>query len=134
SIARHVAGYPGRKNLLWVSSSFPLTIFPDADFKFAGMGEFQNKFTTLANALSDARIAVYPMDPAGLEAQTFYDASARPTAGNIAIGTQTSSTLMREEDVRSSNRLAMSQMAEQTGGRICVNNNDLADCVRKAVN
>jgi VWFA-related protein len=134
SIARHVAGYPGRKNLLWVSSSFPLTIFPDADFKFAGMGEFQNKFTTLANALSDARIAVYPMDPAGLEAQTFYDASARPTAGNVAIGTQTSSTLMREEDVRSSNRLAMSQMAEQTGGRICVNNNDLADCVRKAVN
>lgn len=133
SIARHVAGYPGRKNLLWVSSSFPLTILPDADFKFAGMGEFENKFAALANTLSDAKIAVYPMDPAGLEAQTFYDASSRPSARNAAIGTQTSSTMMREEDVRSSNQLTMRQMAEQTGGRVCVNNNDLADCVRKAV-
>src|SRR5439155_260173 len=57
----------------------------------------------------------------------------RPSARNAAIGTQTSSTMMSDEDVRSSNQLTMRQMAEQTGGRVCVNNNDLADCVRKAV-
>ena len=27
-IARHVAGYPGRKNLLWISSSFPMPSVP----------------------------------------------------------------------------------------------------------
>src|SRR6266851_443627 len=29
TIARHVSGYPGRKNLIWVSSAFPLAILPD---------------------------------------------------------------------------------------------------------
>src|SRR6266850_7497806 len=29
-IARHVSGYPGRKNLLWLSAAFPLSIMPDA--------------------------------------------------------------------------------------------------------
>jgi len=133
SIARHVAQYPGRKNLLWVASSFPLAIFPDSDFKFAGMGEFQDKFTTLANALSDAKIAVYPMDPAGLEGQSFYDASSRPSAKNVAVGTQTSAVLMREERTRDSNQETMRHLAAETGGQVCVNNNDLADCVKKAV-
>ena len=133
SIARHVAQYPGRKNLLWVASSFPLAIFPDSDFKFAGIGEFQDKFTTLANALSDAKIAVYPMDPAGLEGQSFYDASSRPSAKNVAVGTQTSAVLMREERTRDSNQETMRHLAAETGGQVCVNNNDLADCVKKAV-
>jgi len=30
-IARHVSGYPGRKNLIWLSSAFPLAITPDAN-------------------------------------------------------------------------------------------------------
>jgi VWFA-related protein len=133
SIARHVAQYPGRKNLLWVASSFPLAIFPDSDFKFAGIGEFQDKFTTLANALADAKIAVYPMDPAGLEGQSFYDASSRPSAKNVAVGTQTGAVLMREERTRDSNQETMRHLAAETGGQVCVNNNDLADCVKKAV-
>jgi len=133
SIARHVAGYPGRKNLLWVASSFPLAIFPDSDFKFAGMGEFQDKFQALANILADSKIAVYPMDPAGLESQTFFDASSRPSGRIASVGTQTSAAMMREEDTRASNQLTMRQLAEQTGGRVCVNNNDLSDCVKKAV-
>jgi VWFA-related protein len=29
AIARHLAGYPGRKKLIWVSSSFPFSIDPD---------------------------------------------------------------------------------------------------------
>lgn len=133
SIARHVAGYPGRKNLLWVASSFPLAIFPDSDFKFAGQAEFQDKFATLASVLSDAKIAVYPMDPAGLESQSFYDASSRPSTRSVAVGTQTSATLMRDAGARDSNQETMRQLATETGGQVCVNNNDLADCVKKAV-
>jgi VWFA-related protein len=133
SIARHVAGYPGRKNLLWVASSFPLAIFPDSDFKFAGQAEFQDKFALLAGTLSDAKIAVYPMDPSGLEAQGFYDASSRPSARSASVGTQTSAALMRDEGARDSNQETMRQLATETGGQVCVNNNDLADCVKKAV-
>lgn len=133
SIARHVAGYPGRKNLLWISSSFPLALFPDSDYKFAGMGEFQEQFAALGQALADAKIAIYPMDPAGLEAQSFYDASAQPGARNVAVGTATSATLMRGESWRSASQESMRQLATQTGGQVCVNNNDLSDCVKKAV-
>jgi len=133
SIARHVQGYPGRKNLLWVSSSFPLAIFPDSDFKFAGMAEFSDKFAMLANVLSDAKIAVYPMDPAGLESDTFYDAGSRQSARVSSVGRATSSTVMREETTRASNQESMTQLADQTGGRVCVNNNDLGDCVKKAI-
>jgi VWFA-related protein len=133
SIAQHVAGYPGRKNLLWISSSFPLALFPDSDFKFVGMSEYQDEFVELGKALSDAKIAIYPMDAGGLQAQSFFEASARPTARNAAVGTATSATMMREESSRSANQDSMSQLATETGGRVCVNNNDLADCVKKAV-
>jgi VWFA-related protein len=131
SIAQHVAGYPGRKNLLWISSSFPLALFPDSDFKFVGMSEYQDEFVELGKALSDAKIAIYPMDAGGLQAQSFFEASARPTARNAAVGTATSATMMREESSRSANQDSMSQLATETGGRVCVNNNDLADCVKK---
>src|SRR5437879_11783742 len=30
-IARHVSGYPGRKDLIWLWSAFPLAITPDAN-------------------------------------------------------------------------------------------------------
>lgn len=133
SIARHVAGYPGRKNLLWISSSFPLALFPDSDFKFVGMEDYQDQFSALGRILSDAKIAIYPMDASGLQAQSFYEASAHPTSRNVAIGTATGVTVMREESSRSASQESMTQLASQTGGRVCVNNNDLADCVKKAV-
>src|SRR2546427_12271964 len=43
-IARHVSGYPGRKNLIWLSSAFPLSIPPDSHLtmhaKFPGMRNY----------------------------------------------------------------------------------------------
>jgi VWFA-related protein len=41
ALARHVAGYPGRKNLLWISSSFPVSINPDIDLGFAGIRNYR---------------------------------------------------------------------------------------------
>src|SRR3974390_3474301 len=40
---------------------------------------------------------------------------------------------MHESTARDMNQQTMTQLAEQTGGRVCINNNDLADCVKKAV-
>src|SRR6266700_614795 len=65
AIARHVAGYPGRKNLLWISSSFPIAINPDVDLGFAGIRVYQDQMAATADALAVAKVAVYPMDPAG---------------------------------------------------------------------
>jgi VWFA-related protein len=108
AIARHAAGYPGRKNLLWVASNFPRGLTQEAasgDIRFSSTGISWNDVNDLATALADARIAVYPMHPGGLGS--------------------------REIDFN--NQTAMQTLADQTGGEICVYQNFLSDCVKKMV-
>jgi VWFA-related protein len=134
AIARHVAGYPGRKNLLWISSSFPIAINPDIDLGFSGIRNYQDQMAVAANALADAKVAVYPVDPGGLQVQSMFQASTRmrgnPVTGRNSVGR----TIQREDQSRFNRQASMQSLADQTGGIICVNNNDLGDCVRRAVN
>jgi VWFA-related protein len=92
TLANALAGYPGRKNLIWVSSGFPLTLFPEiidndpiapciatcndpnkisiAALPGAGFGtgkDFQEAVERVANALMNAQVAVYPIDEAGVD-------------------------------------------------------------------
>src|SRR5579884_1262526 len=93
SLARALAGYPGRKNLIWVSQGFPLTLFPEiiyddpaamcrggqgctnaglpmSQMPSFGSGParvFEEEVEKTANALMNAQIAVYPVDSAGLQ-------------------------------------------------------------------
>lgn len=134
AIARHVAGYPGRKNLLWISSSFPIAINPDVDLGFASIRVYQDQMAVAAVALAVAKVAVYPMDPSGLQTQSMFQANARmrgnPVTGQHSIGRQ----IAREDQSRFNRQQSMEVLADQTGGIVCINNNDLGDCVRKAVN
>lgn len=108
AIARHAAGYPGRKNLLWVASRFPTWFNRDAstsDIRFSSPGVDWKDVNDLASALADARIAVYPTNAGGLTSRTldFY------------------------------NQTAMQTLSDQTGGEICVYDNSLSDCVKRMV-
>jgi VWFA-related protein len=134
TLARHLAGYPGRKNLLWISSSFPIAVTPDIDLFFAGVRNYQDQVAKVANALADAKVAIYPMDPGGLQVQSSFQASTRmrgnPGYGRNSVGRR----IEREDQSRFNRQGSMQSLADETGGIICVNNNDLGDCVRKAVN
>jgi VWFA-related protein len=69
AIARHAAGYPGRKNLLWIASNFPVWPTRDSATRenpFMSTGIDWKDVDELINALADARIAVYPSYAAGL--------------------------------------------------------------------
>ena len=134
AIARHLAGYPGRKNLLWVSSSFPIAIEPDMDLGWAGFRNYQNDMATVTTALADAKIAVYPMDPAGLQVQSVFQAGTRVRGAAVRDPRRFGQQMQREDTSRFDRQQSMQVLAEQTGGIICVENNDLGDCVRKAVN
>ena len=35
-LARYLSGYPGRKNVIWVSGSFPIVLFSDATSSESG--------------------------------------------------------------------------------------------------
>jgi hypothetical protein len=57
ALANSVKGVPGRKNLIWVSGAFPLTI---------GFDHFQGDLDRAATELNNANISVYPVDARGL--------------------------------------------------------------------
>ena len=132
-IARHVSGYPGRKNLIWLSSAFPLAITPDANLtmvaRFSGLRNYSDDLTAVASALTDAQIAVYPVDPRGIETQALFDPESRGRLNPFSEG----ATLGRESNVRFSTQESMQNLAEQTGGQVCLNNNNLSECVKRAI-
>ncbi len=132
-IARHVSGYPGRKNLIWLSSAFPLAITPEANLtmvaRFSGMRNYSSDMTAVASALTDAQVAVYPVDARGMETQALFDPESRGKTNPFSEG----ATLNRESNVRFSSQESMNDLAAQTGGKVCLNNNDLSECVKRAI-
>ena len=61
-IADHLAQVPGRKNLLWMSGGFPLTF----GYQWSVSENFAGDMDATIQALSDANVAVYPIDARGL--------------------------------------------------------------------
>jgi hypothetical protein len=132
TLARALAGYPGRKNLLWLSQAFPISFFPEIvhddamphsgngvpiaspfgpgmagnpNYKSSEPGDFMAAVMKVANQLMNAQVAVYPIDAAGLSKEQRFS----------SIGT-------------------MQVMAEQTGGRVFYNSNDLELGIRSSIN
>lgn len=126
SIARHMSGYPGRKNLLWISTAFPLSIVnPNLDQP--GARNYLRAARQVTSALSNAKIAVYPMNPAGVVAIPEYmpESTPLPSAGDPFYKPELEREMEQGNTMRS--------VAEATGGAACIGNNDLADCVHKAI-
>ncbi len=71
AIGNHLAALPGRKNLVWVSSSFPFEIGYDAPTGPGDTSEhkvFNAEIENAARALNNANVAIYPVDARGLVA------------------------------------------------------------------
>jgi VWFA-related protein len=114
SIARRLAGVRGRKNLIWVSSGFPLVI--NDGWSTRTMGREITKATQILNA---ADIAVYPVDARGLQGAFATDPGAR-NAQFATLGT----TMPNIE--------TMTVVADRTGGRAFFNTNDLGTAILRA--
>ncbi len=69
-IAKRLRSTTGRKNLIWVSGGFPLTLGFDprrpGDTSFRDQDTFQEESARASRALNDANIAIYPIDARGL--------------------------------------------------------------------
>jgi VWFA-related protein len=155
SIGRHVAGYPGRKNLLWVSSDFPIKLngallaaktprlsgvenrpdqladdSPTLVDDDSGYASYAAQIQRAANVLSDAKVAVYPINPAGVQPHALFEAGTRPRDYS-AQGT--ADTVSREITTLADEDRSMRVVAEDTGGMVCNGSNDLGECIRKAV-
>jgi len=139
ALAHYLGGYRGRKNLIWVSASFPIVLLPDPDFgKYTNdPGEnrlYGEKVQDAANALTDARVAVYPVDARGLESEAPFSAleSGAPRSPNT-ISRTVSDQLDREGYARGMKQDTMELLAQGTGGKTCKNTNNLSGCVDAAL-
>jgi VWFA-related protein len=63
TVAEHVKGIPGRKNLLWLSAAFPTVVGAQGSLYFEQFGQ-ELQHTTAA--MNDAGVSVYPIDSRGL--------------------------------------------------------------------
>src|SRR5947207_8870503 len=76
-MARYLNGVPGRKNLIWFSGSFPLSLGPDTSSgnSFSGQRGYSEALQQVANDLAAARVAVYPVDARGLMPESLFSAA-----------------------------------------------------------
>jgi VWFA-related protein len=128
AIAQHLSGVPGRKNLIWLSGGFPLTIGYDA-MPTVGSTRDSRTFTAEMNAavraLNNSGVSVYPVDARGLMVTPGFDASHRTINNNVPMS-------VRMAPIRD-NIDGMRELADRTGGRAAVNTNDLGGAVRRAI-
>ncbi len=135
-IGQYLSGIPGRKNLIWVSESFPISMAPDpgtGNNPFAGIREYTEQVKIVANALTDAQVAVYPMDVRGLQANQSLSASQNISSGRRLTGPALASRLNDEDTERQQSQGTMDELAQDTGGKACKNSNDLPGCVMTAL-
>jgi len=127
NLAHYLAAFPGRKNLIWFSGSFPVNVLPDPTGG-GGRGLEINdaQFRETASLLSQAQVAVYLVDARGVGVDPTFAASSRK-------GDPFGKASAASSQARIDEHGTMSQLAEDTGGKAFYNTNDLASAVENAV-
>ncbi|HEY4676090.1 MAG TPA: VWA domain-containing protein, partial [Candidatus Angelobacter sp.] len=139
SIARSLSGYPGRKNLIWISEAFPLSIDPNMELTgdtFAGTRNYGPQIAQAADSLIDAQIAMYPIDARGLVPSSMFDASnsGRDKFGRSLSRPGRMATAISNESAQlQSVHGTMQEMADRTGGRAFYNTNGIDAAIRKSI-
>jgi VWFA-related protein len=133
-LARYMSMLPGRKNLIWFSGSFPISILPDPDLQnpFAVVASADEEFKETVDLLTRSQVAVYPIDARGLMTAPMLDASQNgSTMTRTPNGFAKANTKFLQNTADEHG--TMNQMAEATGGRSFVNTNGLKEAVEKAI-
>ena len=120
-LAQYLAAILGRKNLIWLSGSFPMGLWPDA-FERApikNLRDYRDAVQRTDGLLAAARVAVYPVDVRGLMKAPGADAS--DPQPNI-FGEKTP----QEQGT-------INAIATETGGRGYANSNGLEEVVERIV-
>ncbi len=134
-IARFVSTLHGRKNLIWLSGSFPSAVLPNGDSATSGMAnEFGDTYSLadevneMDNLLNTSHLVIYPVDVRGLQVNPAFSAANNAQVGPVPpTAGDTFSTLQAAEHG------TMDSIADSTGGRAFYNTNGLKDAMQSAI-
>jgi VWFA-related protein len=137
-LAQMLRGYPGRKNLIWLSGAFPFSLGPNPFLHsdHPDDRQFDSAVRATTNLLSSAQVAVYPVDVGGIRGQGIGLSSTGEGASGVDSTTGASrlgSTLMRQLTASTDEHATMDEVAEQTGGRAFYGTNDLQSAMQRSV-
>ena len=136
-LARYLGGVPGRKNLIWFASSFPVTVFPDGGQMMTLNNHLHvstSEIKSTADLLTVSKVAVYPIGAEGMMNISGLDADQGLSGTAAGSGPALGSSLMGEAAERSDKMAAMEQLASDTGGKAYFNTNDLNKAIKRAIN
>lgn len=125
-LGRYLAGYPGRKNLIWFTGHVPMTIFgtgfgnPFRD-GLTVQGGAGDETQELTDVLTVSRIAVYPVDTRGLMTMVG------------GIGAARGRPMMAAAPIGFFNHSNLDEVAEQTGGKAYYNTNDFTRVINDVI-
>jgi VWFA-related protein len=149
-LGRYLAGVPGRKNLIWFSSSFPVTVFPSPKEKqsFGQIREYSAALKETADLLTVSKVAVYPISAEGMMVDHGSDGvihsngvvdveggEVKSSSGAIPSGRPGDfmTPYINENAARSDKIMATEQLAADTGGKAFYNTNDLNAAMTHAI-
>lgn len=137
-IGRFLAGLPGRKNLVWLSASFPSGIVPNSNINVNSLSQDQStrnygeQVKEATDLLNYSHVAVYPVDVRGVVPYPgVYSASSQKAFGQN--GQAAAAALASVTKDRTSEYSTMDSIAESTGGHAYYQTNDLVGAVDEAM-
>src|SRR5712692_1517915 len=137
AVAQAVSGLPGRKSLIWVSGSFPMATYSRI-IKYSADGDndpnrvafnelYKDRIREPTSVLTDARLAVYPVDARGLVGQLLGGAENQGVnkSGFLVGGAEYAQNLQLASGSLQESQATMKQVAGDTGGKFFINQNEL---------
>jgi VWFA-related protein len=133
SLAHYLANFPGRKNLIWFSGSFPYDFLADPSLPVGSFGVIpgtEDEFRETVNLLTRAQVAVYPIDARGLQTLPMFHASQ---SGRGLNGPGFANSISGFNNRQAAEHTTMEFLAEDTGGHAFYNTNGLSQAVTTAI-
>lgn len=127
SITRHLSGLPGRKGVVWITRTFPLTFGADVNRR----GELEKELTAATVTLQEENVALYPINPGGV-GRGFNDRVTPdvPVEGSLMPGANSS---IAQDSGALSDNSTLESIASATGGVAFYNINEITSKVRDAM-
>ena len=135
ALAKTLAGYPGRKNLIWLSESFPLSLYPETTNQFAMNGQSAAMGALATNGADGVQRLPDSVDAAGIQYKSYAalikKVSDALMAAQVAVYPVDAAAVTKNDHLASQH--TMDSMADRTGGKSFKNSNDLVLGLRSSM-